>query len=282
MKIQKIDKRQVEQFQTDLIKKTKIGKSEGGIKQDTCNQIFDLLRRVLNGAVNDEIILVNPAQKVSSIKLTGKKATETYHRALTKEEQKLFMDELKESNNYYYDFIAFMLSTGMREGEVASLKWSDVDYDKNIIHVHTTITLSRGGKLMIGDTAKTPAGTRDIPLTKNARQLLSNQRNKNKILNFSEDTIFKTRRGGKIYGENINSAIATVLKRLERKGKPIEHFTSHALRDTYATRCVEGKMDIKTLQVLMGHEKFNLTMSLYAHVMEDTKQAEMEKVNIVI
>jgi integrase len=69
---------------------------------------------------------------------------------------------------------------------------------------------------------------------------------------------------------------------LEAEGKHIDHFTSHALRDTYATRCIEGKMDIKTLQVLMGHEDFNLTMSLYAHVMEDTKQEEMRKVNIVI
>jgi integrase len=281
-KIQKIDKRQVEQFQMELINKTKLDKGKGKISQNTCNQIMDLLKAVLNGAVADEIILANPAQKVASIKLKGKKATETYHRALTKEEQKLFMDELKESDNYYYDFIAFMLSTGMRQGEVSSLKWSDIDHKNNVIHVRTTLTKDKEGRLILGDTTKTPAGTRDIPLTDNTKKILASQRSMNKILNFNGDTIFKTRGGGKVFNKAINETIEKTLKSLDDKGEHIEKFTSHALRDTYATRCIEGKMDIKTLQVLMGHEKFDLTMSLYAHVMEDTKQKEMEKINIVI
>jgi integrase len=285
-KIQKIEKRQVEQFQTDLIKKTKLDKGKGKISQNTCNQIFNLLRRVLNGAVTDEIILVNPAQKVAPIKLKGKKATETYHRALTKEEQKLFMEELKGEvegcGNYYYEFIAFMLSTGMRQGEVSSLKWSDIDYKKNIIHVRNTMTHNREGHYIAGDTTKTPAGTRDIPLTDNVKKLLVRQRNKSKIMNFKDDTVFKTSKGNKVYNDNINRAIDNTLKNLEAKGTPIEHFTSHALRDTYATRCVEGGMSIKTLQVLMGHEKFDITMSLYAHVLDDTKQEEANKIQIVI
>jgi integrase len=281
-KIQKIEKRQVVQFQTELIEKTKLSKSDGGISQNTCNQIFSLLKSVLNGAVTDEIILVNPAQRVSSIKLKGKKATETYHRALTKEEQKLFMDELKEMKNYYYDFIAFMLTTGMRQGEVSSLKWSDIDYKKNIIHVRSTVTTDRDGHSIYGDTTKTPAGERDIPLTENVKKILASQRSKNKIMNFNDDTVFKTSKGGKVSNNQIGNTIKRTLRSLEAEGKHIDHFTSHALRDTYATRCIEGKMDIKTLQVLMGHEDFNLTMSLYAHVMEDTKQEEMRKVNIVI
>ena len=95
-------------FQKDL--------SEGDLSIRTCNNILKIL---LNDAVTDEIITKNPAEDVKSLKEVNAKAAETYHRALTEQEQKDFMQEM--ASNYYYEFVAFLLCTGMRFGEAAGL-----------------------------------------------------------------------------------------------------------------------------------------------------------------
>lgn len=56
----------------------------------------------------------------------------------------------------------------------------------------------------------------------------------------------------------------------------IEHFSVHALRHTFATRCIESGMKPKTLQMLLGHSNIGITMDLYVHVLDDEKEKEIE------
>ena len=62
----------------------------------------------------------------------------------------------------------------------------------------------------------------------------------------------------------------------------IEHFTCHAFRDTFATRAIEQGVAPRTLQELLGHSDFSLTMNLYGHVLDDTKEKAMNALQIVI
>ncbi|MGN1319278.1 MAG: tyrosine-type recombinase/integrase, partial [Lachnospirales bacterium] len=55
--------------------------------------------------------------------------------------------------------------------------------------------------------------------------------------------------------------------------------TFHALRHTFATRCLERKMDVKTLSVILGHYSVAFTLDTYAHVLDDHKVKEMAKLN---
>jgi integrase len=52
----------------------------------------------------------------------------------------------------------------------------------------------------------------------------------------------------------------------------------HALRATFATRAIEGGMNPKTLQEILGHSNYNITMSLYGHCLTDTKREAMNNV----
>ncbi len=84
------------------------------MSQSTCNGVLRTLKIILNDAVQDDIISKSPASGIKALKEI-EKATETYHRALTEQEQKDFMQEMQ--TDYYYEFVALLLCTGMRLGE---------------------------------------------------------------------------------------------------------------------------------------------------------------------
>lgn len=62
----------------------------------------------------------------------------------------------------------------------------------------------------------------------------------------------------------------------------IPRLSMHALRHTYATRCIEAGMRPETLQMLLGHSNINITMNLYVHVMDDEKKKEVEKIEMML
>ena len=52
--------------------------------------------------------------------------------------------------------------------------------------------------------------------------------------------------------------------------------TFHGLRHTFATRCIELGMDIKTLSEILGHSNVATTMSIYVHSTDSQKREQME------
>lgn len=58
----------------------------------------------------------------------------------------------------------------------------------------------------------------------------------------------------------------------------IERFSMHVLRHTMTTRCIEGGMRPKTLQVILGHSNVGITMNLYVHVTDDEKTKEVKSI----
>ena len=62
----------------------------------------------------------------------------------------------------------------------------------------------------------------------------------------------------------------------------IERISTHALRDTFATRAIESGMNPQTLKEILGHASYSMTMDLYAHVMGETKTREMNLIKISV
>lgn len=244
-----------------------------------CNGVLRTLKIILNDAVHDEIIQKSPADGVKALKET-EKATETYHRALTEQEQKDFMREME--SDYYYEFVALLLCTGMRSGEAAALTWSDLDYKQNVIHVTKTVTYDEDGMIGIGN-PKSEAGKRDIPFNDTIKGVLSSQRKKlGNILPLKDNRVFVSVYGSVVHNQAINRAISGALSRLEAQGRPIERFTAHALRDTFATRYIEQGGSPQTLKTIPGHSSLAMTMDLYSHVLPNIKQQEMDNLKIVL
>ena len=74
-----------------------------------------------------------------------------------------------------------------------------------------------------------------------------------------------------------NSTYDTALFKICDKAQ-IPRFSMHVLRHTFATRCIEGGMKPKTLQIILGHSNIGITMNLYFHTTEEEKLKEIELV----
>ena len=223
-------------------------------------------------AVENDVIIKNPVTKNVKYDI-GKEPKKV--RALTLDEQKKFLEVAKNSSNY--NQFAFILQTGLRTGEMIGLKWSDIDFDKKVVHIQRSMEYRHSvGEWRIGE-PKSKSGYRDIPLTEEAVRLLKAQKEKLKslkIINMEfSDFVFLNRKGE----PTKNSAYDSTLSKLcDQAG--IERFSMHILRHTMATRCIEGNMRPKTLQVILGHSNISITMNLYVHVTEDEKVKEIEKI----
>ena len=267
-KLTRIERREILDFQKELSK---------SLKASTANGIFSVLQMILTDAERDEAISRNPARNIKRLK-EQQTARETIHRALTEAEQAAFMAEARKHQNYY--ILAFMLSTGIRYGEAAALTYGDIDYKSGVVHIKRTASRTENHKAIISDSPKTARGVRDIPLTDATRALLKAHRGN--IIPRPETLIFPGADGGMICLSEVNKAINRTLKALEQQGTNIEPFSSHALRDTFATRYIEQGGTPQNLKDILGHSSYKMTMDLYAHVLPDAKKREMEKIEIVI
>lgn len=185
---------------------------------------------------------------------------------------------------WLYEFFCFSLCTGMRLNEITALKWQDIDYINNVIRVNKTVSWKEGGG--IEETLpKSDTSNRDIPMNDTIKKILQMQKTKMSMVygeihaRKMDSNIFIGSNGAKaIASSTVSSAIDNVLKRLRQQGIEIERFTHHAFRDTFATRYVEEGGNMQTLQKILGHSSLAMTADLYAHVLPNTKQQEMQQI----
>ncbi len=244
----------------------------------TTNDTIDHLRNVFSTAVKNKYISENPCDAVDNLKQTEPPARDTIHRALTEEETVKFFEAAKDS--FYYNHFSVMIKTGIRVGELGALMSMDADTVENMLHITKTVTRSESGGYYIGDTPKTEAGNRDIPMKPDLYKHIKDQRNMNRMLYSDkvEKTIFRSPEGELLREYSINREIKRICKKTG-----IEKFTCHAFRATFATRFIEQRpQDYKILSELLGHSNVKITLNLYTHVMQENKIKAMENVIIAI
>ena len=173
-----------------------------------------------------------------------------------------------------------MIQTGIRVGEMAAISAFDVDSKGNMLHINKTVTKDEIGAYTIGNTPKTDAGNRDIPLTEQALESIKEQKKLNRLVfgNVVFDTVFRSPEGALLREYQVNREIKRICKRTG-----IEKFTCHAFRATFATRFIEQRpQDYKVLSEILGHSNIKITLNLYTHVMKESKIAAMNAVEIAI
>lgn len=265
-----------------------------GYKFKSIRDALSVLKLMLDAAVGNCIIDYNPAL---GIIVPTYAETKEDRRVLSKQEQKMFLDKIESS--FYKELYHFMLLTGVRVGEMGSLQWSDIDFENQFIRIGTSLTCHyvKGKKTLVITTPKTKNSFRKIPFFGETKQILLEQKEKQKKLKEqlgdrwrgseelgNADLVFTTSMGSPVtryvlehdmrqVSKDINTLELYNAAREGRETVAFDHLHPHALRHTFATRCFEKGMGVETVQKIMGHANINMTMS-YTHVLDDVlKQA---------
>lgn len=269
-RLSKIDRMTVIQVQNKLAE---------SVSAQTANYKINILYSVCKTAVYDGILSQNPCEGVKPLRITKTPARETIHRSLTEDELKSFFKTYAERyGGWYADMFKFLLYTGCRFGEAAALRWSDVDMKNGVLHIVRTATKDADGKRTTG-TPKTRTSKRDIPLNAAIISVLKQQKQRltDRFGKITPILVFVSLKGASVRQDTVYKQIIETCK-----ASGIDNFGMHAFRDTFATMAIRQGMQPNTLKELLGHSSFSMTMDLYAHVLEDQKREEMEKIKITV
>lgn len=163
--------------------------------------------------------------------------------------------------------VAFLLYTGLRVGEMLSLMWTDIDTDKKEIFVRRSLTRSEEGEV-VGTHTKTKKD-RIVPYDDALEQYLTMIPRVGLYVISRPDGRTHTHRSfDKVYYsffEELNARLA------EEEKEPLPRLTPHKCRHTFATYLLRGGVDIRVVQMILGHSHIQTT-EIYTQVdVEDIK-----------
>lgn len=228
-----------------------------------------IAQQVFDYAIKMNIITDNPMRKV---KLPKRKETiNEVNKFYNTDELKHFFDCVKDYGNMkYLAFFRLLAFTGMRKGEALALNWSDIDFDKKLVHITKGVVLDENEIPMIS-TTKTKKSVRTVSLDdaslailrkwkiEQAKELMSigiNSLNKNQLL-FTYDA-------NKLYRPSYSNCW---LEQIIKKYK-LKKITMHGFRHSHCSLLFEMGTSIQVVQERLGHTNIKTTMDIYTHVTE--------------
>ena len=288
-RLKQIVKTDVKKFYNTLIDERRLSIS-------AVETIQNVLRQVFQTAVEDNIITKNPCENLFREYKASRNFNTEKKKALSKPQQELFINFLKNSPkyNHWYPIFAVMLGTGLRVGEVTGLRWCDVDFDKNVINInHTLVNYSKGkgkGNVFAVNPPKTKAGIRTIPMFPEVREAFLAEKKYQEEFEIEcatnvggyTDFIFVNRFGENQHQGTLNKAIKRIIRdcndevlakqELTESTVLLPNFSCHILRHSFTTRLCEVDVNPKSMQVVLGHSDIRTTLQIYADVTEEHKQ----------
>ena len=155
--------------------------------------------------------------------------------------------------------IETMYSCGLRVSEVIGLKLSDLYFDEGFIKV-----LGKGSK------------QRFVPIASSAVKKINSyiveNRSHLKIKAEAEDILLLNRRGAQL----TRAMIFTILKDLSKIAGLTKNVSPHTLRHSFATHLLENGADLRSIQLMLGHESITTT-EVYLHLDKQKLKQEVEK-----
>jgi len=244
--------------------------SRRGVGVNTLHKFKLILSSCLTRAMREEIVFRNVTQLVELPQYTPKEII-----PWTVEQAQRFLHETK--NNNFHIAYSMMLTYGIRKGEMQGLRWSDIDFLHDKIHIRQQISWLAGA-FHVGD-VKTQAGRRQLPLIPEIKQELMEKAKKNRIEippfdpvgRLSMDHLILTSsRGTPVMPRNLSRSFHLYS---DKSGLP--RISMHTMRHTAATLLKNMGVPIKDVQLILGHANISTTLAIYQHGDEDSHRSAL-------
>lgn len=261
-----------------LIQDWRTQRLNDGVKPTTINRDIAILKSVISKSVEWGFIEFHPLTKLKPLKVDNNQIVRylsiseenSLRNALDKRESTIIekrqnmnkwriernyslLDDL--SNKTFADYLKPMvvisMNTGLRRGELFSLSWANIDFDRALLTV--TGYTSKSGQ------------TRHIPLNAEALDILKHWRQQTS----TEDLVFPNKSGQRF--SNVKKAWYNLLTMAN-----IKKFRWHDMRHHFASKLVMKGVDLNTVRELLGHTDIKMTLR-YAHLAPEHKAAAVEK-----
>ena len=228
-----------------------------GYASSTIVHMKNAISGVLNLAMDDEVISVNPAHNVGKIfkKQESKLIIEPY----TQNELKTILDTIFRHFKKHYPMFLTMARTGIRYGECLGLQWKDIDFENRFINIERGFSK---GKIETPKSGQSRKVDMSLQLTGVLKQLL-HQRKIDTLKNgwsrvpkwvFIKDN-------GNPYHESFSRRI--FYSAIEKAG--LRKIRIHDLRHTYATLRITKGDNVADVSKQLGHHSVKFTMDIYYH-----------------
>jgi integrase len=271
--LQEIDVWDISKWRMEQVKK--------GKKHTTVNRDISCLYSALSKAVEWGVISAHPLEKVKPMKTDSNGAI----RYLSEDERKRLVAALNEREaglrakrlsankwrlerklapypeigeedfaDYLKPMVLVTLNTGLRRGELFSLRWEDVNFDVDALTVHGVVAKSKT--------------TRHIPLNETAKGTLKRWKEQT---GKATGIVFGNKNGERF--DNIYSSWESLIK-----SAAIESFRWHDMRHDFASKLVMAGVPLNTVRELLGHSDIKMTLR-YAHLAPDHKAEAVSKLS---
>ena len=238
---------------------------KGGLSAKTVRDMLSIIKTVADFAHAEGII-------ASGLKITYPKQQQQAMRVLSRQEQSSLEAVLTSNIDVHKLGMLLCLYTGIRIGEVCALRWQDISDDFDTLSVRKTLQRVKntgdGGKKtkILIDAPKSPRSVRDIPIPKFLSPYLRSFACESRSYFLcTADAVFTEPR--------------TMQNHFARNAKHANIIDAnyHSLRHTFATRCIEAGVDIKSLSEMLGHASVNFTLNRYVHSSFEQKREGMNR-----
>lgn len=264
MKIQDVTKNDIQEFLNSI----------KDLSDSYIKKLYEQFVQAYRRAEIKKYITYNPMYEV--IKPKSDKQTKVVE-ALDINVQKAFTEYLNKvsiENEPYKNIFLIQMYMGLRIGEILALSTENIDLENKLLYVKRTLTNDKEFSIILGNKTKTYAGNRTLPIPDFLMPIFEEQ------IKYSNENLHNL-----IFTTNDNyirtSAINKELKRIfeEELKTSSKNISTHCLRHTYGTRCIEAGMTAVVLQRLMGHKDVTVTLNTYTSVFNKFKEDELKKVN---
>ena len=239
---------------------------EDGDSEQTILHYHNLLHAAFEYAIKQEIFDVNPMKRVE------RPQPKRFVGASYSVEEVQTLLALTEDDPLYIP-IVFAVYCGMRRSEALGVSWSNVDFEKNIIHVcQKVVEVSRDGKTerIISEEMKTESSRRSFYMVPELKEILLKHKEKQER--------YRTQFGRSYSKKYLDMVCVNPLGDLIKPSYVTSHFPAilekyglrdirfHDLRHTCASLLLSMDVNMKVIQKYLGHSNMSTTADIYSHL----------------